>query len=207
MPPHITSFQRFNTDSAAKACKHYLPEQDINSAADLLGTVSGAFGINPDTLRIFVRDQVTSDNREAQIAIENWLISYGITKKQYLHFVVNRCKPIDGLFVWLAVHATRNHLNILHASSVWTSRRSDITVLTDASVVLVVNCTLYTPKMSHNAIKKHDDEYVELLCDPRPSLQNFVFMPRILNNPIQDVAECMEEIGLRELQADSLIQN
>ncbi len=143
-----------------------------------------------------MRDQVTSDDREAQIAIENWLISYGITRKQYLCFVVNRCKPIDGLFVWLVVYATRNHLNILHTSGVWTSRRNDITVLMDASVVLVVNCALFTPKMSHNAIKKCDDKYVELLCDPRPSLQNFVSMPRILNNPVHDVAEYIEEIGL-----------
>ncbi len=206
-PPHITSFQRFNADSAAKACKCYLPEHDINSAADLLGEVSGTFGIDLDALRILMRDQVTSNDREVQIAIENWLISYGITKKQYLCFVVNRCKPIDGLFVWLVVHTTRNHLNILHASGVWTSRRSDITVLMDASVILVVNCTLHTPKMSHEAIKKCNDEYVELLCDPRLSLHNFVSMPRILNNPIWDVAEWMEEIGLWELQADGPIQN
>ncbi len=42
---------------------------------------------------------LASVDREVQIAIESWLISYGITRKQYLHFVVNRRKPIDGLFL------------------------------------------------------------------------------------------------------------
>ncbi len=149
MPLHITSFQRFNVDSAMNACCHYLPEWVINSAADLL-----ALGINLDVLRTLVRDQVLKHDHEIQTAVENWFICYGITKKQYLHFIINRHKPIDGLFVWLAVHATKSHLNILHTSGVWTSCHSDITVLTDASIVLVMNCTLHVGKMTREAIIK-----------------------------------------------------
>ncbi len=208
MPLHITSFQRFNVNSAMNACHCYLPEQVINSTGDLLGAVCGALGINPDVLRTLVRDKVLEPDCEIQTAVENWLICYGITKKQYLNFIINRHKPIDGLFVWLVVHATKSHLNILHASGVWTSCHSNITVLTDASsIVLVVNCTLHIGKMTREAIKKHNDKFVEMLCDPRPTLADFASLPRILNNPVKDIPDRMEEIGLKEKQADAPIQN
>ncbi len=187
-------------------CQRYLQEQAIDSYPDLLRALSLAFEIQPDDLHVCVHDMFTSTDREVQTVEENWLISYGITRKQYLCFVVNRRKPIDGLFLWLLVHTMRQHINVLHASGVWTSRCSDITVLTDASLVLILNCCLVMKCMTREEIQKRDDEYTEQLCDPYQCLQNYVHMPRILNDPVKNIEECMDEIGLCQMRPDAPIQ-
>ena len=46
-----------------------------------------------------------------------------------------------------------------------------------------------------------------MLCDLRPTLADFASLPRILNNLVKDIADRMEEIGLKEKQADAPIQN
>ena len=184
-PLHITSFQRFDADAGTQACHRYLLERAIDSYPDLLGALSPAFGIQPDDLCVHVHDMFTSMDREVQTVVENWLISYSIMRKQYLCFVVNRRKPIDGLFLWLSVHTMRQHINVLHASGVWTSRCSDITILTDASLVLILNCCLVTKLMTREEIQKRDDEYTEQVCDPHQCLQNYIHMPWILNNPVK----------------------
>ncbi len=177
----------------------YLPERAIDSYPDLLGALSVAFGIQPDDLHVCVCNMFTSMDREVQTAVENWLISYSIMRKQYLHFVVNRRKPIDGLFLWLSVHTMRQHINVLHASGIWTLRCSDITILTDASLALILNCCLVTKYMTREEIQKRDDEYTEQLCDPHQCLQNYVHMPWILNDPVKNIRECMDKIGLCQM--------
>ncbi len=128
--------------------------------------LSAAFGIQPDDLHASVCNIFTSTDREVQTVVENWLISYSIMRKQYLSFVVNRRKLIDSLFLWLLVHTMRQHINVLHVLGVLTSRHSDITILTDASLVLILNCCLVTKYMTREEIQKGDDEYTEWLCDP-----------------------------------------
>ncbi len=147
-----------------KVCKRYLLERAIDSYPDLLGVLSVAFDIQPDDLHVY--DMLASTDREVQTAVESWLMSYGIMRKQYLHFIVNRRKPIDGLFLWLSVHTMRQHVNILHTSGIWTLRCSDITALTDASVVLILNYCLVTKRMTREKIQKRDDVYTKQLCDP-----------------------------------------
>ncbi len=120
-PPHITAFQHFNTESATMACKRYLPECALDTAPDLVMAVALALGMEPEILHLHVQDTVVCNDQEIQVAVESWLINYGITKKQYLCFVVNHRKPVDRLFVWLSVHVMQQHVNILHASGVWMS--------------------------------------------------------------------------------------
>ncbi len=135
-------------------------------------------------------------------------MNYGIMKKQYLRNVVNRSHTINGLFLWLSVNVTKKHLNILHISGVWTSCRSDITVLTDATVVLVLNCCLATQHMTRDEIKKSvDDEYTMPLRDPRAEAGHFVSMPKILNDPVKSVGEHLDEIGLVKKMDCQPIQN
>ncbi len=124
-PPHITAFQCFTTDKAASACKMYLPECHLDSALDLVGALAIAFGIDQDELWLRVRDAVVVDDHEIQTGVEGWLRAYAISRKQYLHYVVNHRWPADGLFVWLAVRVMHQHLNLLHVSGIWTSRKSE----------------------------------------------------------------------------------
>ncbi len=202
-PPHVY----FNTESAMMVCKRYLPECALDSAPDLVTVVALALGMKPEILCLCVQDVVVCNDQEIQVAVESWLMNYSITKKQYLCFIVNCRKLVDGLFVWLSVHVMQQHVNILHASGVWTSWRSDITVLTDASVVLILNCCLYTQKMSCTPVKDADPEYMPLLHDPRPHLHDFLELPRALNKPVKSSQESMEEIGLREVSPDAPIQD
>ncbi len=165
-PLHITAFQHFNTDGAVVACKRFLPERVLDSHPDLLSALSAALGVDADDLWIQVRDAVLGSDCEIQVAIKQWLMSYGLSQKQYLHFVVNHHHPIHSLFLWIVVHLHHQHINIMHVSGVWTSQRSDITVLMDATIILVLNCCLSTCKISREAIKSADDTYMQCFCDP-----------------------------------------
>ncbi len=80
-PPHVTSFQQFHTDTGAKACQCYLPEREIDSSPDLVGTVCGTFGTDPDNLQLQVCDLVACNDHEIQIVVEDWLMIYGLSKK------------------------------------------------------------------------------------------------------------------------------
>ncbi len=86
------------------ACTRFLPERALDSDPDLLSALLAAFGQDVDDLWVQVRDAVLGSDHEIQIAVEQWLMSYGLSWKQYLCFVVNHHHPIDGLFLWIAVH-------------------------------------------------------------------------------------------------------
>ncbi len=53
-PPHVTTFQHFNTESAMMVCKRYLPEHALDSAPDLVMAVALALGTEPETLHLCV---------------------------------------------------------------------------------------------------------------------------------------------------------
>ncbi len=106
----------------------------------------------------------------------------------------------------LSVYALCKHLNILHVSGIWTSQHSNIMVLTDAIVVLIINCYLSSGEMSHEAIKKQDNIYTDQLHDPRQDLHNYVSMPKILNKPVKDVPVHLDEIGLSTIHENAPIQ-
>ncbi len=80
-------------------------------------------------------------------------------------------------------------------------------VLTDMSVVLILNCCLYTCKMSCLVLNKPDPDYVPLLHDPWPYLHEFMELPQALNRPVISPQERMDEIGLRQVAPDAPIQS
>ncbi len=60
--------------------------------------------------------------------------------------------------------------------------------------------------MTREEIQKRDDVYTKQLCDPQQSLQNYVHMPHILNDPVKNIGERMDEIGLCQKRPDAPIQ-
>ncbi len=142
---------------------------------------------------------VTPD-RELQDAIALWLNWYHLTRKQYLRHVVNKNMGADGLFVWLSTHAAQSHLNLVHVSGIWTSWKS---VLTDPTIVLVLGCFLVSPQMTREELKE-DPDYVLLLCDPWSV--EFMSMPKVLNEPVYNLQERLDEIGLLALTEELPIQ-
>ena len=139
------------------------------------------------------------------MTIEQWLMDKGVTHKEYLCWIVNRKSVVDGLFVWLSVHACQQHMNVLHPGGIWTSRSSEVMVLTDATVTLVVGCFLLTPKMECFSVKD-DSFYIKPLHDPHLVQDTFVVMLHALNKLVMDVQECLDETGLYATSPPMLLQ-
>ncbi len=120
------------------------------------------------------------------MTIEQWLMDKGVTCKEYLYWIVNRKSVVDSLFLWLSVHACQQHMNILHPGGIWTYRSSEVVVLTDAIVTLIVGCFLLTLKMECFSVKD-DSFYIKPLYDLHLVQDTFVVMLYALNKPVMDV--------------------
>ena len=120
--------------------------------------------------------------------------------------MVNRRHPVDGLFLWLAVWVVRQHMNLIHASGIWMSCYSEITVLTDASIIMIIGCFLVTPKMTCE-VDTEDSTYVRLFSNPRLAQTSFVEHPRALSDPIKNLSDRLKEIGLETLGSSKPIQD
>ena len=112
-----------------------------------------------------VHDVFHLDDRALQTTIKKWLMDHSITHKEYLRWIVNRCAIVDRLFLWLSVHASQQHINVVHPGGIWTLRQSEIVVLTDATITLVVNCFLLSPKMECFSVQD-DSFFIKPLSDP-----------------------------------------
>ncbi len=113
---------------------------------------------------------------------------------------------MDRLFLWLAVWVVRQHVNLIHASGIWTSCQSEITVLTDASIIIIIECFLVTPKMTHE-VDTEDSTYVRLFSDPRLAQTSFVEHLHALSDPIKNLLDRLKEIGLETLGSSRPIQD
>ncbi len=142
-----------------------------------------------------------------QVTIESWLISHRIIRKEYLKHVVNRHLPIDGLFLWLAVWAAEQHVNVLHAGGIWTLRQCEIPVLTDATIVLVLGCFLTSPQMQLGCPKLEDNTYIKPLANAKMVQNRFVAIPRALNKPARNVTDRNEEVDMYATGPAMLIQD
>ncbi len=145
------------------------------------------------------------DDRAVQVPIEQWLMNQGVMRKEYLHHIVNRKSVVDGLFLWLSVHACQQHLNVLHPREIWTSRRSEIVVLMDATITLVVGCFLLSLKMECFSAKD-DSFYIKPLHDLCLVQDSFMVMLCTLNKPAMDVQGHLDETGLYVTSPPMLLQ-
>ncbi len=163
------------------------------------------FGLPVEELRLKVHNVFNLDDRAIQTTNEKWLMDHGIMCKEYLRRVVNRYTIVDRLFLWLSVHASQQYINVLHPGGIWTSRWSEIMVLTDATITLVVNCFLLSPKIEQFSVQD-DSSFIKPLSDPCLIQDNFVIMPKVLNRPVGDVQEWLDETGLYATGPQVLLQ-
>lgn len=113
--------------------------------------------------------------------------------------VVSRKSSIDGLFIWLAAVSQGCHLNILHAGRVWTTQESEMVVMMDATIVYIVHCFLSTQAMRLTDPAKDlstDSEYVRPFANPLETEHSFIMIPPVLNDPVRDMEEQLEETSL-----------
>ena len=87
---HLALLQHFDLEVGTAAVKHYLPECMISTHTSLMDALVSLLGITEDDLQLHVHDIYSSDDKAVQMAIENWLVSYGITHKEYAQCIINR---------------------------------------------------------------------------------------------------------------------
>ncbi len=95
---------------------------------------------------------------------------------------------IDGLFVWLAAQGQSQHLNIVHAGSIWTAQASEMVIMTDPTLIFIIGYFLSMPKMNAHYDKDQslDSDYVHPLCHPGVTEGSYIHIPPVLNKPVKD---------------------
>ncbi len=204
-PLHLESTQHFVADQAMKKCHCLLPECSFRMSSTLVEALAQLFGLPVEELRLKVCKVFNLDDRALQTTIEKWLMDHGIMCKEYLRHIVNRCTIVDGLFLWLSVHTSQQHVNVVHPGGIWTSRQSEIVVLIDATITLVVNCFLLSPKMDQFSVQD-DSFFIKPLSDPCLVQDNFVIIPHVLNKLVGDIQEWLDETGLYATGPQVLLQ-
>ncbi len=141
--------------------------------------------------------------------IDSWLLCTKTSRAQYMTKVVNRKSVVDGLFTWMAAVSQNCHLNILYMTGIWTTRCSEITVLTDPTVVYIVCCFLAMPAMwlVLDKDKSTDSEYFTPYVAPVENQHKFITIPLVLNDPVIDIVSWLNEIGLKGLGVSRPLQN
>ncbi len=208
-PLIVNGVQRFDVDAATQAVKCILPEHHFKTSAIMCDALAKAFGCSED-LCLSVRDVFSRDDKVIQVVIDNWLMCHTITRRQYIRQIVNLKWPVDGLFPWLAVHGRQQHINIMHAAGIWTSCHSELVIMTDATIMLVLRCFLVTlpmaiaptPKVENTAV-----DYISMFVDPKDVMDRYVTVPQVLNKPVLDVGAHLDELGLTEKEPWMSIQD
>ncbi len=187
---HLESTQCFVADQAIEKCHCLLPEHSFGMSSTLVEALAQLHGLPVEELKVELRLRVCDvfhlDDRALQTTIKKWLMDHSITCKEYLRQVVSRHTIVDGLFFWLSVHASQQHINVMHPGGIWTLRQSEIMVLTDATITLVVNYFLLSPKMECFSVQD-DSFFIKQLSDPCLVQDNFVIMPQVLNKPVGNI--------------------
>ena len=160
-----------------------------------------ALEVDKDQLHLDVKRVLYESHTEVATVVDQWLLETKTSRPQYLTIVVNHKSSVDGLFAWLVAVSQKAYLNIIHIKGIWTICHSDIIVLTDPTIVFVVKCFVATPAMHlANPMKSNDlesdPEYVHPFHETFETEANFITIPQVLNDPVQDMSTRLGEIGL-----------
>ncbi len=70
----------------------------------------------------------------------------------------------------------------------------------DATIILVLGCFLVTqPMLCGQNVKEDDNDYIRPFADPRLIVDRYIPVPFVLNKPIGNIANHLDELGLREI--------
>ena len=161
-----------------------------------------AFEVDKDHLHLDVKKVLHESYTEVAVVVDEWLLHTGATHPQYLTKVVNCKSAIDSLFAWLATVSQGVHLNIIHTRGIWTSHRSDITVMSDPTIVYVLRCFVSTPAMhliDPDKDQSSNPEYVFLFRHLAETQENYITIPCVLHKPVLNVQERLDKTGLKRL--------
>ena len=209
-PLIVNGVQRLDVDTATQAVKQVLSEHYFEISAMMCDALARAFGCSEEDVCLSVRDVFSRDDKVIQVVIDDWLMCHVITRRQYIRQIVNLKWPVDGLFPWLAVHGRQQHINIMHAAGIWTSHCSELVIMTDATIMLVLHCFLVTLPMAVAPTPKVENaavDFISMFVDPKEVIDRYVTVPQVLNKPVLDVGVCLDELGLTEKEPQMSIQD
>ncbi len=141
-----------------------------------------------------------------QTTIANWLNICGLLRHQYARSMSSSKAKADGLFVWLAVHCAKQYLNLMHASGIWTSCKSEYVVITDPAIVLLISGFLSVTKMGMAELLD-DSVYLAQFKNLIETQEHFTPVPQVLNKPVIDLGSHLEEIRIHVCGDCSLLHH
>ena len=209
-PLHLDITQRILLAEGPDLCKRFLPEWKLYTSSLMIEALCHTFEVEEDHLCLDVKKVLHESHTEVAVVVDNWLLHTRTTCSQYLTKVINHKSAIDGLFAWLAAVSQGIHLNIIHARGIWTSCRSDITVMTDPMKVYVLRCFVSTPAMhlmDPDKDQSSDPEYVALFRHPAETQEKYITIPHVLNKPVLSIQERLDKTGLQRLSDVAPIQD
>ena len=83
----------------------------------------------------------------------------------------------------------------MHASGIWTSRRSEYVVMTDSTIVLIISGFLSVTRIDLTGLMDHSD-YLAQFKDPCETQHRFITVPQVLNKPVIELGAQIEEVGM-----------
>ncbi len=133
-----------------------------------------------------------------------WMTGYS-TLEQHAHSILPKWSIISQQLIvcllgWPVSQGV--HLNIIHARGIWTSHRTDITVMTDPTIVYVLRCFVSTPAMhlmDPDKNQSSNSKYVSPFQHPAETQENYIAIPCVLNKPVLNIQERLDETGLKRL--------
>ncbi len=144
----LTGLQRFTAEQATEASQHFLPDQSFDSHQTMIAALAHMFDTSPQDLCQSVLQKFNKLDFAVQTTIADWLNVHGLSRHQYVRSVSSSKAKADSLFVWLAIQCAKQHLNLMHASGIWTSHKSKYMVMTGPTIVLLISGLLSITKMS-----------------------------------------------------------
>ena len=161
----------------------------------MVAALSHTFGISESELCQSVLQKFDESDFDVQTMVADWQNTRGVTRHQYARSIRGANSKVDGLFIWLVVQCVWQHLNLMHASGIWTSRRSEYVVMTDSTIVLMISGFLSVTRMDLASLLD-DSDYLAQFKDPCETQYRFITVPQVLNKPVIDLGARMEEVGI-----------
>ncbi len=89
VPLKMDLTQHLTPENGARECWRLLPERDFKSASMLVEALSHTLGMHEDALKLGVKQLLAESLTLVAEVIDEWLLTAGVTRKQYLSQVMN----------------------------------------------------------------------------------------------------------------------
>ncbi len=167
--------------NAMQWCEQNLHGWEITLVKELVGALCVALGASEMDLYQRVLNQLLNTNSFTWTMIEHWIEASDLSIGEFLWHYMTMGATVDGLFIWLSSVSFQIHLNLVHNSTVWMTRSTDIANMMDATVVYVEDYFLAATSISS---KPTIATIISDYCDLSDTMSRFVDYPVVLRCPI-----------------------